>query len=475
MTLKNKVINGLKWSILAKFAVQVFSWVSTFLIIRILSPEDYGIVAIASLVFDLVSIFALNGFISALVKTQNINVKSASQVFTFSLSVYILFSLLLAFFASHIASFYNNEFVENALYFMAVITPLNSLRIVPNAILNVKMDFKTKALCEFVSSLATTLVALIGAYQGLGFWCLLYANAVGLVIRVIMLNYVASAKYGVTSDFIGAKKTFIFAGKIQLNGLVWFAYNKLDTLIVGKFLGLVQLGIYQVAVDVASTPMSKVSTIINQVGFSAFSSLEENMSACQYYLQKAFRLVSLAIFPIFVGISNISLEVCTLILGEKWLAAAPIISIIALVFPFRMLNIVLGSFLNAIDQAGSSLINTSIISVILISSILIGVQFGLKGTAMGWLFGFVFAINIIFLRMHYKHKIELSTLYCWIWPAMPSAIMWFGLNYLSRIAISADISLLALLAIKVVCGGVFIAITYLLFFSKDIKVLLKKT
>ena len=101
--LKEQVVNGIKWSIMAKLATQAFSWISTFTVIRILTPDDYGIMAIAMIFFSLISIFTTNGLIVALVRQQGDIAKSKNQIFTLSLLLNLLLSAVLAASASHIA------------------------------------------------------------------------------------------------------------------------------------------------------------------------------------------------------------------------------------------------------------------------------------------------------------------------------------------------------------------------------------
>jgi len=474
MTLKTKVISGLKWSAIAKLVVQVFSWISTFLVIRILSPSDYGLVAITSVIFTFISIFTVNGFVTALVKSQNIKGQGSNQLFTLSLGIYVFFGLFIAFFASNIASFYSQPELELIIYVMAVITPLNSFCIIPNAALNISMNFKVKAICEGVSALGATIVALSSAYSGAGYWSLIYALSVELIIRSILLNYMTKTKYCITFDFSHFRKIFLFAGKVQLNELIWFTYNKLDSLIIGKFIGVQQLGIYNVAVEIASLPMTKVSAILNQVGFSAFSSLKEDLSASRYYLEKALSLLSLAIFPIFFGISIISQEVILLFLGERWREAATVVAIFAFVFPFRMLNTIIHNFTISMDDAGFAIKNTMLIAVLVIIGILIGVQFGLEITALCWLVSFLTAFSIILMRVKAKYKLELATTFCWFLPFIISCVMWIIIYIINLFFLMGNVSLVESLLIKMALGACIIGVFYWFFYKNEILNTIKK-
>lgn len=473
MSLKSQVISGLKWSALSKLLAQLFSWVSTFLVIRILSPEDYGLMAIVSVFFVFITIFTVNGFVTSLVRTQNLQKEVCNQLFTLSLALYICISLIISYFAPNIASFYNNQEIENVIYAMAFITPLNSFCIIPNAYLNIEMNFKAKAICESIAAFISAFVALYFAYAGAGYWALFYSLATELVIRTLLLNYVNQHKYSLDKRFNALKTILSFSYKIQLNELIWFSYNKLDTLIVGKFLGIQQLGIYNVGVEIASLPMTKASAILNQVGFSAFSKVNDDKSAGHYYLERAIKLVSLFIFPIFLGISAVSYELVEVFLGQKWIESAAIIAVFAFLFPLRMINAIIYNFVISINQPGFAIKNTLLICVLVICSILIGVQFGLLATALSWLVGFCLAFLIILVRANMLLKISYKILFSWLRPMCISLFMWL-LIFVFDHYFSETLETIETLAAKISIGALVIIILYSLFYTSEITSLISR-
>ena len=474
MSLKSQVLSGLKWSAISKLIAQLFSWVSTFLVIRVLTPEDYGLMAIVSVFFTFITIFTVNGFVTSLVQSQKLEKDVCNQIFTLSLSLYIFISIVISYFASNIASFYGNEQIENVIYAMALITPLNSFCIIPNAYLNIEMNFKAKAICESIAAFCSAIVALSFAYSGSGYWALFYALVTELAIRTILLNITNSYSYGFDARLNALKNILSFSFKIQLNQLIWFSYNKLDTLIVGKYLGIQQLGIYNVGVEIASLPMTKASALLNQVGLSAFSKVNTDFHACRYYLERAIKLLSLIIFPVFVGISSIAEELVLVFIGSKWVESGAIVAIFSLIFPFRMINSVIHNFLIAINQPTLAVQNTFIICFSVIVAILVGVQYGIFYTAIAWMTGFCLAFLVIIIRTKKHSQVKFSTLFCWFSPLIVSLLMWL-LVWMTEILLSnKDISIIYMLCIKILVGSLFIVIAYSLLYRNDIKNLLQK-
>ena len=473
MDIKTKVLSGLKWTALSKLLSQLFSWASTFLVIRILTPEDYGLIAIVSVFFTFITIFTVNGFVTSLVKTQNAGKEVCNQLFTLSFILYIVIGLTISFFAKHIAIFYNNPLIENVIYVMAVVTPFNSFCIIPNAHLNISMNFKTRAYCESVAALVSAAIALYFAYNGSGYWALVYSIIAELLIRTLLLNYVNTYRYKFSYKLNSLKSILSFSFKLQINELFWFAYNKLDTIIVGKVLGIQQLGIYNVGVEIASLPMSKASAVLNQVGFSAFSKVNDDLSASKYYLGRSIKLLSLIIFPIFLGISAVSNEIINIFAGNKWANAGVIIAIFSFVFPFRMINSVIYNFVIAMNKPNFAIHNTMIICFTVIVSLLIGVNFGIVYTAFAWLIGFILAFLIILVRVKTLFRTDLNTVYCWFTPFLISLTMWFFLYILNIALYNRNTPIFEILMAKIIFGIFYIGCIYLLFYKKEFQSLLK--
>ncbi|WNC68457.1 lipopolysaccharide biosynthesis protein [Thalassotalea nanhaiensis] len=465
--LKAKVLHGLKWSFLSKFCSQTISWIVTFWVIRLLTPADYGVVALVTVFFAFISIFAVNGFVSALVKMKNITTQAARQIFTISLFMYFLYSLLISFFAKDIAVFFKNNEIEYVLYVMAIFTPLLSFNVVPNAYIQKEMNFKLQAYSEIISSFSSIFTALTFALLGYGFWSLVIARIVQILASVISINYFKKTAYGITFNFSLVKPILNFALKMQLNGIIWFVYNKLDSLIIGKFLGTNSLGLYNVANEIAAMPMNKASSILNQVGFSAFVSISGSNNDAKYYLYQAIRVMSLLIFPVFFGISVVAEEIQKVILGSNWHGTAAIISILAVILPFRMINSLFQNFANAMGKANFALVNTSITATILIISISIGVQFGLISTAWAWLIGFSIAFVINTLNLANKFKLDRRYLLSRFSPLMTSILMMFIVYCVNHFFLSNTLPIISLI-IKVIIGTIFISITYFYYYFDDL-------
>ncbi len=473
-SLKNQVVDGLKWSILAKLFTQVFSWISTFMVIRMLTPDDYGIIAIAMVFITFISMFSTSGLISALVRTQERNRTSGDQIFTLSIFLNILMSAGLVLVAPLIADAYDNPALKEVLWVLAAINPISSLSVVPVAHLQMEMRFKDKAVADGIAGLIGAVTAFTCAFMGMAYWALIFANIALNITRTIGLMWFAKSKFGFTSNMSGARDTFAFAINVQLGTFVWFLYNKFDTIIIARLLGVDKVGVYNVGSEVASIPMSKVGGIVNDVGFAAFSKVKGDRKASEGYLKKANRMIGMLSFPVFFGLSVVSNELVLALLGEKWSEAGVVIMALALIFPLRMSNMISTNYANAMGEARFTFVNGLITSIILISCIALGAMQGLLETALGWVMGFMASYLIIMFRFHSRFDIKYSSYVSYLPALLISVIMWIVVHLVGVYVITPDLNVWLVLGVKILVGVLVVAPFHMLVYWKELKNLLKR-
>jgi O-antigen/teichoic acid export membrane protein len=474
MQLKDKVLHGLKWSVLSKIITQLFSWASTFVVIRLLSPQDYGLMALAMTFVLFGNLFSSGGFITALVKIQEKNTEKASQMFTISLVVNIAIATLLILCAQDISEFYQNTKLTHVLIVMALASITNSFLIVPGAFLDIDMKFKEKAIVDSIAALFSALAAFILAWTGWQFWALVWAYIVLQIVKVVGYHWYAKPRYFITTQFQQSKPLLSFAYSNQLNGLLWFGYNQMDNFLIGKFLGVSTLGIYNVAKDIASLPLMKVASILNQVGFAAFSSLKEDKKSADYYFELSLNYMAIFSFPIFLGISAISEELVFIVLGEKWLNTSIIISILCFVFPFRMMNINIQLFVNALNRPNFNLQNTALMSVVIIVLMLIATQIDLITTAYAWTLGFIGVFFIILMRLKQHFELTAHSLTIWLKPFFISFFMWLVIAAEEEWLFTVSLSVWWQLVIKILTGCLIVIPIYWVLFKPQILKILRK-
>jgi O-antigen/teichoic acid export membrane protein len=183
------------------------------------------------------------------------------------------------------------------------------------------------------------------------------------------------------------RKHFSFGGFVTTDRGLWFAFSESDKFIGGKLLGNHLLGYYAVAAQLASLPINKISGLLNSVAFPAFSHAHTHTTeqTVKSYLLKATRILGIAAFPVFFGMSVIAEPLIASLLGEKWLPAAPLLQLLGLVMPFRLLSNVFPPLLWGVGSPAVSASNFLIAAILMPVAFYIGTRWGVIGMAYAWL------------------------------------------------------------------------------------------
>ena len=471
-SIKSKVIHGLKWSALSKLVAQLISWVSTFLVINLLVPNDFAVLAVATAILGFVNIVASNGFSSVIVKEQALEKKLCNQVFTLSFVLYSIFAIFLVFVSDFFGKYFDSPELPAVLTFIACSIPLNAIQIVPLAHFNIKMHYKEKGIADALAAFGSTVVCLSMAFIGYGVWSLAVAKVVELVLRVCFYLHFSKVRFSLTKNLEGVSDWFSYLFKFQTNSFLWYAYNRVDTFIVGKFLGMNVLGVYNIGVEIASIPSTKLSAIMNQVGFAAFSKTNKlSVNVREQYFKKAMLLTTLLTAPIFLGVAATANEFVQLFLDVEWYGAISVISIFCFIFPIRMNNSVLQTYLNSNGKPGENVKNSTFLVVGVISGVFLGLDYGLVGVAIGWVVGFLFGFSSSILRAKFSCNFHFSSMLFWLKAYMINVLMYLSVTFVNYFELS---SLVYVLVIKVLIGLTFVSGAYWIFFKKELLSLIKK-
>lgn len=398
MTLRSQVLTGLKWAALGKLSSQLVTWAITIYVIRLLSPEDYGLMALATIFSALFSFIAEIGLGPTLVQTKDLPRERIRQIFGLVLlsngGVFLLMTLAVA---PAVSYFFGEPRLTVVIQIISLSFIPAAFAVIPSALLERDMRFRGRAIIDLFSTIGSALVTLTAAQAGYGVFALAWGAVAQALFRAIGLNIAGSLPGLPLFKFQGCASMFHFGRNVAATQLVWFFYSQADAFIVGKFLGKHDLGVYSVSMDLASLPASRISAILNQVVFPSFSKVKRDGGYVAPYLLKGMRGISLIAVPVMWGMSSIAPEMIQVLLGQKWLEAALPLSLLCLIMPLRVLSPLVHSGLHAVGRADVSFRITSITATVMCTGFLIGTQFGLLGLSIAWLslFPCVFLYNLI--------------------------------------------------------------------------------
>lgn len=389
MSLRNSVLHSLKWMAGVRFAGQIIAWSITLVVIRILKPSDYGLMAIAEVLIGFATLFQELGLYSAMVQKRDLTNRQVEQAFGFLIIVNMGIYTLVFAIAPLLASFFDDPRLTNIVRVLGIQFPLASVGVVQDAMLSRSMRFKQKSLANFTIMLGNAITTLSFALAGAGVWALVYGSLAGGVIRPIALSIAARHWCRPRFSRKDMGDMLRFGSFVTTSKLLWYVYSRSDVFIIGKLLGKELLGFYSIAMHLASLPMQKVSEMLSQVGFAAYSSIQHDMSAIRSHFLKVIRILGFLSFPIFWGISSISPDLVMVVLGSRWEKAIIPLQLLALVGPIRMIGHGSGGALTAIGKPHIATLNLLIALVIMPPAFFIGTYYGgLVGASVAWVIGY---------------------------------------------------------------------------------------
>ena len=396
MDVRTKVLSALRWTATARLFGQLASWAITIFVIRILSPADYGLMAMAAVIMSFLYLINNLGLDAVLIHKESISEQTKRQVFGITIILNLAIFLLLYFSASWVAGFYAEPGLVLIIQVLAIQFIFLVFETLPQSKLERELDFKQRSIVDFATMVVGSITSLSMALSGMGVWSLVIGHLANIGTRMIGLNYIAPCWCWPSFSLRGMRGHLRFSSLVSTDRMLWWVFAETDKFVGGKILGKELLGIYAVANHLASLPINKIAGLINSVAFPAFSRVQDQPERIKSYFLKALRTMSVVAFPVFLGIASTSEDIVLLFLGEKWAAAALPLMILGLVMPIRMLSTTLPPVLWGTGKPSVSAGNYLIAAIAMPVAFVVGANWGVVGLAMAWLFAYplVFAISL---------------------------------------------------------------------------------
>lgn len=396
MSLKRKVMSGLRWTAGAKLLGQLFTWSITLVIIRLLSPADYGLMTLASVFVAFLAMLSELGLGAAVVQRRDLSDDTLRSLLGLVLLVSVVFYAGLALAAPFIAGFYDEPRLISLVRVMAFQFLLMGFTVLPQSILLRDMEFRKLAIIDIVSAVSGSITTLVLVLTGYGVWALVWGSLMIRIVSMLGSNLAQPFKCLPRANIKGMREFFSYGGYVTLSRILWYFFSTADVLIVGKVLGKEFLGFYSVGLYMASLPMEKVSGIINQVAFPAFSTLQSEPGMAGQHFLKAVRVMSFFAFPVLLGISSIAPEFVNIFLGAKWSHSTMPLQVIALSIPLRMVSNLISPAALGAGRADIAFNNGLVAFALMPAAFVVGSYWGLFGVSLAWVlvFPLVFLLNL---------------------------------------------------------------------------------
>jgi len=385
--LARQVRRAVIWRSGSQIVAQTVAWSSTFLVIRLLAPADYGLFAMTQVILVLLNLLNGYGITSALVRAERIEEREVRQVM--GLLILLNGGLAVAQFALAplAAAYYRQPMVADLMRVQCLLYLATPFIALPQALLSRGMDFRRPAQVRLVAALAGAATALACASAGWGVWTLVAAPMALFWVEAAGMSWAAGGVVRPSFRFAGAGEHLRYGGTMMLVQFFWFLQSQADVFIAGRVLDPHRLGLYTTALLLTQMLATKFVPPLNEVAFAAYARMAGERGAMGASFLRTARLILLVACPAYAGLAVTAGPLVAVVLGAKWQAAAAVVPILAFAMPLLTLQVLFAPATNALGRPGTALRASIAGGVVLPASFLLGIHWGVVGLGWAWVGG----------------------------------------------------------------------------------------
>lgn len=378
---------------------------------RLLSPSDYGIVAVITVFSTFFSTLSDMGFGVAIVQNKTLSKKDINNIFSFTVYISFLLMIIFALFSFPISKFYNNDVYINLTLLLSISLLFDAMNMVPNGILNRNKEFIVIAVRTVIVYFIAALVTIILALKGFRYYSLVI-QAILTSFLTFVWNYLDTRpKFKFHFEMESIHKVINYSAyQFAFNFVNYFSRN-LDNLLTGKFMGSAQLGYYNKAYDLMLYPVNNLTGVVSPVLHPILSDFQKNFTVIYNKYMKVLKIlfcVGALVAPICYLAGK---EIITIIYGNNWNESIVCFQFLSIAIIPQMLNSSAGGVFQAIGNTRLLFWNSCINTLITVIAILIGVFVGKDITSLAfavslaYIFHFFTAFYML-IKMGFKYKLS---------------------------------------------------------------------
>ena len=434
---------------------------------RLLSPSDYGVIAMLNIFMAISQTFIDSGFSSALIRKPDRTETDNATAFYFNIVVGVVCYLVLFGAAPLIARFYDEPILVPVTRVIGLNLLLNSLCVVQQALLTVRIDFKTQAKISLTATILSGVIGIVLAYKGYGVWALVVQSVSAALFRMVLLWLLAQWRPQARFSKSSFRVLFSYGSKLLASGLLDTVYNNLYTIVIGKKFTSASLGVYARADHLAQFPAVNITGILQRVTFPVLSTIQTEDERLRVNYRKFLRLSAYVVFPLMMGLAAVADPLIRWILTDKWEAAIPLLQILCFAlmwYPIHAIN------LNLLQVKGRSDIFLKLEvwkKIIGVVTLCVTIPLGLTAMCVGRVF-----TSLISLVINTYYTGKLIQVGYWrqmkdLLPTLVNSVVMLLICWLVQLPVAGSHVLRLLLA--VLAGCVYYVVSGYVFRSEELK------
>lgn len=407
--MSSKLVSGIFWSVIEVVIKRVLDLVVKLVLARLLFPEDFGVIGMATVFISFIQVLNEAGMGAALIqkKEEDLTQAHLNTVFWSNLAWSVfLYLIILLFVTPFVVKFYNQPILSKIIPILSLSLFTGALNVVHKSQLMRDLSFKKIAFINNTSTLIGGIVALIAAYSGLGIWALVINTVLAYIISVPLFFYQTRWLPKFEFNTLYLKEILAFGIFTTMTQLIVNVVSNTDYLLIGKYVSASAVGFYSLAFMMTSLVKGQVTSMLNRVMFPFYSKIQDDIELLKSYYVRLIKYYAIILYPLMLLLILFGDEIIKLFYGEKWLDTVFPMKILALAMLISVLFNGYNLLFRSIGKPKLEMQIQMILSIVIyLPCIIIGLYLnGYIGVAWGTVVSTVinFLVVQILLKRHFN-------------------------------------------------------------------------
>ena len=426
--IKFDIKEALIWNSGLRFFIQALTFVFSIILARILEPKDFGIMALGMVVVNYANTITDFGFYNALIQRENLSKIQINSVFTLNLSLSILLTASVVFFAEYLATAFHSEESRDVFRALSLIFLTTSFSGTMTAVLKRDVKHKSTAKIDMMASISSYSCSIILALNGMKYWSLAIGTLLGHLVRVAGLFAITSWLPKLEYNHQKMKEIYSYGIWNFLRAQMFYINNYIFHVFIGLSMSAQSLGFFDRGFELSAKPMSSFGKPINSVMFSSFSRLQSDKKQLASWFKNLLIIQTLFIVPMYVYIFVLSAHIVIVLLEEKW---APIIVPVKLLCIARLFLTYSAGMTTLNIATSQHKVHTTLgfaLSVLLVILCAVFFKHGINGICIAYMIYGVFSLLVF-------SKLALKVLEIKVSDLIKEVLPYFSTNLVAFLAI----------------------------------------
>lgn len=392
-SIRKTFFSGIMYIAITKYSGVIFSIAIAAILARLLSPAEFGVVALITVFISFFNILSDAGIGPAIVQNKELVKEDIQSIFIFTVLLGVILGLLFYFLSRPIASFYDNEELIPLIKLLSIAVLFNTFRIVPNALLLKKLKFKQIGVITITVQLLSGISSIILAYSGFSYYALIFKSVFDSVFIFILFYWLSPVKFRFKIEIEAINKIIRFSTfQFLFNFINYFSRN-MDNLLIGKFINPIALAYYDKSYQVMMMPVLNLTHVISPVLQPVLSDFQDDKNRiCEIYL-KVVKLLATIGIPLSVFLYFSAYEIIYVLYGLQWEQSVSVFKILALTVGIQIVLTSSGAIFQVLNRTDLLFYSGMLSAVVMVCCICFGVFVGGNLESVGYALIVAFSVN----------------------------------------------------------------------------------